>query len=109
MLTVMVDLLVRPDRLGDFLSAIESNAAASVRDEPGCLRFDVHRSLEDPHRFLLHEVYRDRDAFEREHRSAPHYAEWLDAAQRCLDGERQTMFFEPVALTGDGTAEGEQL
>ena len=110
MLTVMVDLLVRPDRLDDFLAAISRNADASVRDEPGCLRFDVHRSLEDPLRFLLHEVYRDRDAFELEHRTAPHYAEWLDAAQRCLDGQRCTTFFTPVALTGEGTmAQEEQL
>ncbi|WP_207555688.1 putative quinol monooxygenase [Intrasporangium flavum] len=100
----MVDLLVLPERLDDFLDAITRNAAASVRDEPGCLRFDVHRSLEDPCRFLLHEVYRDRPAFERDHRAAPHYAEWLEAAQRCLARARQTTLFETVALTGGDAA-----
>jgi autoinducer 2-degrading protein len=100
MWTVMVDLRVRGDRIDEFLAAIRENAYASVRDEPGCLRFDVHRGIDDPHRFLLHEVYRDRDAFETEHRAAAHYATWQAAAERCLVGARQNTYYEPVVLTG---------
>ena len=57
-------LTVRPDHLDEFLEGIRINAQASLRDEPGCLRFDVHRDASsDPHRFLLYEIYTDADAF----------------------------------------------
>ncbi len=33
-----------------------------VRQEPGCLSYEVFRSSEDPQEFMLVEVYRDQDA-----------------------------------------------
>jgi autoinducer 2-degrading protein len=84
MFTVLVTLDVLPDRLDESLAGIRENARASLRDEPGCLRFDVHRSVDDPHRFVLHEIYRDRAAFTGEHRAAPHYATWREVAGRCV-------------------------
>ncbi|MFD7076152.1 putative quinol monooxygenase [Nocardioides sp. NPDC057577] len=84
MFTVLVDLTVRPERVEEFLDGIRVNSRASLRDEPGCLRFDVHRRADDPHRFVLHEVYTDEDAFRRAHREAPHYAVWRAVADRCV-------------------------
>ena len=57
----------------EFLDGIHANARASVRDEPGCLRFDVHRSTEQPHRFVLYEIYASAVAFYTQHRKEPHY------------------------------------
>ncbi|MEV1004716.1 putative quinol monooxygenase [Nonomuraea sp. NPDC050202] len=68
MFVVIVHLQVRPGRLDAFRQGIEINARAS-RQEPGCLRFDVLRSEEDPHRFILYEIYRDQAAFFTEHRN----------------------------------------
>jgi autoinducer 2-degrading protein len=84
MFTVIVTIDVRPDRIGEFLDGIAANARASLRDEPGCLRFDVHRLNEDPNRFLLHEIYTDEQAFYEAHRAAPHYADWLGVVDRCV-------------------------
>jgi autoinducer 2-degrading protein len=99
--TVLVSLQVRPDRTTEFLSAIRSNAQASLRDEPGCLRFDVHRSIEDPNRFVLYELYRDEEAFLTEHRATPHYAAWREAAARCVvEGGHVDTFCAP-AFPGD--------
>jgi autoinducer 2-degrading protein len=97
MFTVLVDLTVRPDRIEEFIDAIGENSRASLRDEPGCLRFDVHRRLDDPHRFVLHEVYTDEEAFRVAHREAPHYAAWREVAARCVveDGHVNT-FAVPV-------------
>lgn len=95
--TVLVSLQVHPDKTGEFLAAIRINARASLRDEPGCLRFDVHRSVEDPNRFILYEIYRDEDAFLEEHRAAPHYAAWREAAARCVvEGEHVNTFCSPA-------------
>ena len=85
MFTVIVNLQVRPERVEEFLEAIHTNARASLADEPGCLRFDVHRSMDDPNRFVLYEIYADRNAFYEAHREAPHYAAWREVADRCVE------------------------
>lgn len=97
MLTVLVDLTVREDRLDEFLAGIRANARASLQDEPGCLRFDVHRDRDDPRRFLLYELYTDEDAFYLAHRSTPHYQAWQAVARRCIeDGDHVNTFAEPA-------------
>ena len=58
------------------------NAAASLRDELGCLAFDVHQDIAVPTRFHLYEIYVDEDAFRIAHRSSPHYTRWQGAAKR---------------------------
>jgi autoinducer 2-degrading protein len=94
---VLVTLRVQPDRRAEFLAAIRKNAIASVRDEAGCFRFDVHEDRLDPTHFILHEIYRDEDAFRVEHRAAPHYVEWREAAERCLVKDSQAnTFLAPV-------------
>lgn len=53
-----------------FMLAMSVNAAASVRDEPGCLTFDVVRDRSDPDLVWLYEVYVDEAAFEAHMHSA---------------------------------------
>ncbi len=97
MFTVIVDLQVRPEELDVFVGGIRANARASVRDEAGCLRFDVHRRVDDPHRFVLHEIYTDESAFSEAHRSSPHYAAWQTIAARCVvPGGHVNTFCTPV-------------
>lgn len=83
MFSLVVQLQVQPERREEFLAAIAANAAASVRDEPGCLRFDVGAVADDETRFVLYELYTDAAAFEA-HRRAPHFARWREAAARVL-------------------------
>ena len=59
MFTVIVDLQVRPDRVEEFLEGIHDQRPRLPARRAGCLRFDVHRDTEDPHRFLLYEIYAD--------------------------------------------------
>lgn len=101
MFTVIVDLTVRPDRLEEFLDGIRGNARATLRDEPGCLRFDVHRRLDDPRRFVLHEIYADADAFHVAHRQAPHYAAWRAVAERCVEPGGHVNTFATPAFPHD--------
>ena len=83
--TVIVSLWVKPDMVDAFLEAIGENSRASRRDEPGCLRFDVHRDNDDPNHFLLYELYADERAFTEAHRGAPHYEKWRAAAAELLE------------------------
>jgi autoinducer 2-degrading protein len=54
---------LKPNSFAAFMAAMTINAAASVRDEPGCLVFDVLRDRSDPDVLYLYEVYRDEAAF----------------------------------------------
>ena len=62
------------------MTAITENAAASVRDEAGCLRFDVMEDARRPHYFyeIYRKIYRDAEAF-GEYTAAPHFAVWRRA------------------------------
>jgi autoinducer 2-degrading protein len=101
MLTVIVKFTVLPDRMDEFLEGIRTNAQSSLRDEPGCLRFDVHVSQENENEVLLYEIYRDQEAFEVGHRGAPHYAAWREVAARCVPDGGQVATFATPAFPSD--------
>lgn len=70
--TVWFDL--EPEHAETFRGAILENAAISLRDEPGCHRFDVCLS-DDGARCFLYELYTDRAAFD-EHLRTTHFQEF---------------------------------
>jgi autoinducer 2-degrading protein len=90
MFALVVSLKVKPDLRDKFLAAAEDDSVASVRDEPGCLRFDVLQDNSDPNHFFFYEVYADEAAFQA-HGQAPHFARWRAAAAEVL--------LEPTSVT----------
>jgi (4S)-4-hydroxy-5-phosphonooxypentane-2,3-dione isomerase len=100
MFSLVVQMEVRPGRREEFLAGMAANAEASVRDEPGCLRFDVCSVDGDENRFLLYELYRDAEAFAA-HKASPHFAEWRTVAEQVLVGQVNT----PGAMLFTNTAE----
>ena len=84
MLAIWVKVRIKPDMREKFLKAIEHDAIASERDEPGCVRFNVLQDEKDQNVYYFYEVYKDQAALEA-HRQAPHYATWRTAADT-LDG-----------------------
>ncbi len=72
----LVHVRVRPEHVAVFIDATRANHEASIR-EPGNVRFDVLRSVDDPTAFILYEAYVDEDAA-RAHKETPHNAEWRD-------------------------------
>jgi autoinducer 2-degrading protein len=87
---LVVSLYVKPDMRERFLAAAEDDSTCSVRDEPGCLRFDVLEDEADPNHFFFYEIYTDAAAIDA-HRQAPHYARWDAAAKEVLDPERRSV------------------
>ena len=67
-----------------FIEAMLDDAQGSVRDEPGCLRFDVIQDGGDPNTIWLYEVYKDEGAFEA-HLQTPHFIKWRDAVKDWID------------------------
>jgi (4S)-4-hydroxy-5-phosphonooxypentane-2,3-dione isomerase len=101
MFVTLVHIHVKPDVVELFIDATRANHEASIR-EPGNVRFDVLRSVEDPHRFVLYEWYVDEEAA-RAHRLTPHYAAWRDAVADWLAepryGVRYVGLFPETAAT----------
>ncbi len=89
MFSLTVQLEVRAEDREEFLAAITTNAEASVRDEPGCHRFDVTAVEGDGDRFVLYELYDDAEAFEA-HKRTPHFAAWRQVADRVLSSQVNT-------------------
>ena len=84
MLAMLVKVRVKPELRQRFLDAIEVDALASERDEPGCYRFNVLQDEKEENVYYFYEVYADQAALEA-HRAMPHYAVWRAAADT-LDG-----------------------
>ncbi|WP_299686246.1 putative quinol monooxygenase [uncultured Tateyamaria sp.] len=75
---VTVTFRIVPGQMQAFLPLMRNNALASVRDEPGCLQFDVCTDGDQPDTVFLYEIYTDRAAFDA-HLKTPHFKA-LDAA-----------------------------
>jgi len=91
---IIVRLEVQPDRVNDFLKLVTFNATES-RKEPGNLRFDVVRSVDNPSLFRLYEVYRD-DAAVAAHQATAHYAKWRAEIEALLVTPRLSEKFTSV-------------
>jgi autoinducer 2-degrading protein len=91
---IIVRLEVKPDRVNDFLKLVTFNATES-RKEPGNLRFDVVRSVDNPTLFRLYEVYRDEAAMGA-HQATPHYAKWRVEIEALLVTPRLSEKFTSV-------------
>jgi quinol monooxygenase YgiN len=76
---VVVEFQLKPGARSQFRGLIDANADASVRDEPGCLQFDVLEPEGDADRVLLYEIYVDRFAFDA-HLKTEHFRVFNDAA-----------------------------
>lgn len=77
---------IKPGHAEAFRAGVLRNAAASLRDEPGCRRFDVCFS-EDGSGCFLYELYDDRAAFDQ-HMRTGHFAEFDRAAGGMISGKR---------------------
>src|SRR3954467_3325587 len=91
MLVVHVHVHVKPEYVEAFKRASLANAQASVK-EPGIARFDLVEQQDEPHRFVLVEVYRNKEAAAA-HKETPHYQTWRDAVAPMMAEPRASVKF----------------
>lgn len=94
MFVICVEIRVKEGKGEEFAAASRDNASNTLR-EPGALRFDVLRRLDERERFMLYEVYRDEAAFEA-HKLTPHYAVWRDKVADWMAEPRRGLKHEAV-------------
>jgi len=89
MFIVHVHVHVKPDAVDAFREASVHNARQSIQ-EPGIARFDVIQQLDDPHRFVLVEVYRTTEAA-AQHKETDHYKTWRDTVEAMMAEPRRSV------------------
>jgi (4S)-4-hydroxy-5-phosphonooxypentane-2,3-dione isomerase len=96
MITQIVYLTVKENNLKAFLTEVQVNARESLK-EPGVLRFDVLRGIDDPEQFVLYEVYESQEALAA-HRLTAHFKRWQETGVPLLAGPRQRVLYEPITI-----------
>ncbi|WP_017603689.1 putative quinol monooxygenase [Nocardiopsis alkaliphila] len=99
-LCLIISIRTLPGRRAAFLRGISRNAAHALREEPGCLRFDVIGDPEDENAFWVYEVFTDTDALAA-HRRTPHFLAWQDEKAELVVPESQVDRLGPL-LFGEG-------
>jgi (4S)-4-hydroxy-5-phosphonooxypentane-2,3-dione isomerase len=74
MITTIVYVHVKPDKVKDFIDATVINHEASVKED-GNLRFDLLQDENDPCRFVLYEAYKSKEKAAN-HKETEHYLTW---------------------------------
>ena len=95
MYAIFVSVKIKSDKVDQFLEVIEDDSICSVRDEPGCVRFDVLQDASDPLQYYFYEVYHDEEAFQA-HTRTPHLARWRAAAAECVEEQKPTIRMNTV-------------
>lgn len=75
-----VSFVLPPANLHDFLAMCLVNAETSLREEEGVISFDVLLNENQPNTVILHEIYKDRAAYES-HRSTPHFLTFVQGVK----------------------------
>jgi quinol monooxygenase YgiN len=76
-------------------------AIPPTHQEEGCIRYALHRDLEDRRRFAMLERWSSREALER-HLSSPHIEELFSIFEQTLEEPPSLMVLESIAA---GTSE----
>ncbi|WP_099824256.1 putative quinol monooxygenase [Oceaniglobus indicus] len=95
MFAVLVDFHIKPDRIADFIPLVRENAAASLRNEQGCHRFDVLTDPDHPGDVFLYELYTDLAAFHA-HLETAHFKTFDEAGFTMIDTKQVRTFRQVV-------------
>ncbi|WCM91858.1 antibiotic biosynthesis monooxygenase [Acidovorax sp. NCPPB 2350] len=92
----MAQLEVDPQRLEEFKAVLRESVSTSVRVEPGVFALYAVELKENPHRFLVFEMYQDEAAY-NVHRETPHFRKFFESTQKMVTS-RTFLDVDPVVL-----------
>ena len=93
MIVLVARYQVKPSKAGEVLEALSRMARLVKEHEPGCMLYQVNRSMEEPDHLLLYEQYVDQAAFEG-HRTTPHFKEIVEAIVVPMLDKREREVYE---------------
>ncbi|MGA4198829.1 putative quinol monooxygenase [Ralstonia pseudosolanacearum] len=92
----IAQLDVDPQRLAEFEAVLRESASTSVRVEPGVYTLYAVAFKDNPHRFLVFEMYKDEAAY-KAHRETPHFRKFFETTQMMVTS-RTFLDVNPVVL-----------
>jgi (4S)-4-hydroxy-5-phosphonooxypentane-2,3-dione isomerase len=84
---IYVEFTLHEQSVSGFMPLMLGNAEASLRDEPGCERFDVLQVPGKPHEIVLYEIYKDKAAFQA-HLKTRHFQEFNSATAAHIQSKK---------------------
>jgi quinol monooxygenase YgiN len=97
---IIVEFRIKSGEMPRFMPLMLENAERSLKDEPGCRRFDVLTGEDG--RIVLYEIYDDEAAFAA-HLKSRHFRHFDEASKELIASkrvERCTLFNYAPAATG---------
>jgi len=94
MKSLIVKIHIKEESIEEFKKISFYNSENS-RKEPGCLRFDVLQSEENPSLFFLYEIYKG-DSDIAHHRTTAHYQKWRDTVADMMTQPREVVKAVPL-------------
>src|ERR1700693_579355 len=92
---VTLAVILRPRDGQEMMLEAELRALITpTRKEEGCLRYDLHRSVEGPGAFLLHEIWETRE-HHTAHTKTDHFLRW-NARKDGLLASREVGFWRQI-------------
>ncbi|MHA6883762.1 putative quinol monooxygenase [Ralstonia pseudosolanacearum] len=92
----IAQLDIDPQRLAEFKAVLQESISTSVRVEPGVFALYAVALKENPHRFLVFEMYKDEATYNA-HRETPHFRKFFDSTQQMVTS-RTFLDVDPVVL-----------
>ncbi len=95
MVTVKVNIQVKPEHTDAFIAACKANAELTWH-EPGNVRFDLFQQTDAPEHFVLIEVY-DTAESQAAHLETDHFNTWFQATRDMIvssSAKNMTALFE---------------
>jgi quinol monooxygenase YgiN len=91
MIILKVDMLVKPgteEQCKEYIRLLQQHS----RQEPGCLLYMGHQSVENPRKFLFYEQYKDQAALDT-HRAAPYFKQLVNGGLDSIMETRSREFY----------------
>lgn len=82
----------------DIIAEVINTMTPLSRQEPGCLFYQAHRSVDDPTVFYLYEQYVDAGGYET-HIETPHFTEHVKGTAIPNLEARERAFYETIETT----------
>lgn len=92
----IAQLDVDPRRLDDFKAALKESISSSVRLEPGVFNLYAVALRDNPHRFLVFELYKDEATYNA-HRETAHFRKFFESTKSMVTS-RTFLDVDPVML-----------
>lgn len=97
---VCVTIHVKPEVVDQFITATLDNARNTRALEPDNIRWDFSQAEDDPNRFFLYEVYKDKEGFAK-HQQMEHYLRWRTTVQDWMAEPRVGVRHHVIVPTDD--------